>query len=562
MGKHEDYYNLISYIEYPYGKDLPIFNTHGKLIIALFEFRAMKEIHSVINAVLQVYNSIEIGLAIVYGKNNKKFVESNYGKWKNIVLVDTGDGNHNAASYSNRLITPELWERFKNWSHVLVYQCDALLLRKIPDVYFEYDYIGAPWPKSYTGEWRLGGNGGFSLRRVSSMIRVCEPYRNKKISEFKCPHCHEDGFFCRQKSFKYIDVSKDWELHREFAVEKIYIDDPVGLHKVSSWIRNPLQWYNIMINIYKKFINKRRNVKLHSEPFISDDYFASKGDIILNTKMSYELIEEKLYEKSQNIIVIDVIVLRHYLKFLLNIESSFVLITLNQTNCNPYEEYPQGNKNLKNDYDKILEKSNLICWYTKNPSIVHPKLKGIPLGSKWRWTRTDFFIEEKTNAYNILMKHCLYAKENFEKKKEKLLYYGSMNLETTAGAPYKAHNNIRKKMRKEMGTRYKFVGNHSFENYFKHMSEYKFVICPPGRGIDTHRCWESLMVGCIPIMIKVDSMNELYEDLPVLLVDNYENINDEFLNKEYENIRKGTYNFDKLYTDYWDKEFDKYDLSL
>ena len=113
-----------------------------------------------------------------------------------------------------------------------------------------------------------------------------------------------------------------------------------------------------------------------------------------------------------------------------------------------------------------------------------------------------------------------------------------------------------------MGTRYKFVGNHSFENYFKHMSEYKFVICPPGRGIDTHRCWESLLVGCIPIMIKVDSMDDLYEDLPVLLVENYKNIPEEYLNKEYEKIKMNDYNFSKLYTDYWDKEFDKYNLSL
>ena len=72
---------------------------------------------------------------------------------------------------------------------LLVYQCDALLLKKIPDIYFKFDYIGAPHPKSMEAS-----NGGFSLRNVKSMIKACETYRNKKITAFKCPHMHEDMF--------------------------------------------------------------------------------------------------------------------------------------------------------------------------------------------------------------------------------------------------------------------------------------------------------------------------------------------------------------------------------
>ena len=42
----------------------------------------------------------------------------------------------------------------------------------------------------------------------------------------------------------------------------------------------------------------------------------------------------------------------------------------------------------------------------------------------------------------------------------------------------------------------------------------------------------------------------------------HENITEEYLNKEYDRIKQSSYNFNKLYTDYWDKEFDKYNLSL
>ena len=252
MSNHsKEYYNLIKKIKYPYENDVPIFNKRGKLIIALFEFRPSEEIKYVINAVLQVYKSSEIGFAIVFGKNNERYINENFGKWGNILLVNTYDENHNSHSYSNRLITPELWENFTNWSHVLVYQCDALLLRKIPDVYFNYDYIGAPW-KNYPDK---AGNGGFSLRNVKKMIECCEPYRNKKITEFKCPHIHEDGFFVRQHKLglKYPEKNNK-NLHIQFCIESIYNDNPVGLHKFYHWVRDRETFDKIIHNIKTKLI--------------------------------------------------------------------------------------------------------------------------------------------------------------------------------------------------------------------------------------------------------------------------------------------------------------------
>jgi hypothetical protein len=231
--------------------NLPVFNTGGKLIIALFEWRAMNEMKLVLNAVLKVYNSEEIGLAIVHGTENEIFVKENFGHWKNVLLINTGDENHNHTSYSNRLITPEIWENFINWSHVLVYQWDALILRKIPDIYFKYDYIGAP----NNNKKGRAGNGGFSLRNVKSMIKVCEPYRNKNIEDFECPHHYEDGFFCHQKLVFPNHKNKDeLSLHKEFSVEGIYTENPVGLHKVWHWIEGD-KFEKVISNIKKKLLD-------------------------------------------------------------------------------------------------------------------------------------------------------------------------------------------------------------------------------------------------------------------------------------------------------------------
>lgn len=54
------------------------------------------------------------------------------------------------------------------------------------------------------------------------------------------------------------------------------------------------------------------------------------------------------------------------------------------------------------------------------------------------------------------------------------------------------------------------------------MNGYKFVACPRGNGIDTHRFWEALYRGSIPIVITSKWSNSLkYLDLPLIEVSNW-----------------------------------------
>jgi len=58
---------------------------------------------------------------------------------------------------------------------------------------------------------------------------------------------------------------------------------------------------------------------------------------------------------------------------------------------------------------------------------------------------------------------------------------------------------------------------------WKKKSEYAFSICPPGNGIDTHRLWEDLILGCIPIVF-TSPLDKLYSDYPILIIDNWEEL--------------------------------------
>jgi hypothetical protein len=65
---------------------------------------------------------------------------------------------------------------------------------------------------------------------------------------------------------------------------------------------------------------------------------------------------------------------------------------------------------------------------------------------------------------------------------------------------------------------------------WKIMSKYTFVLSPFGNGMDCHRTWEALCLGCIPIL-KAPNFRKMFENLPVLIVDDWSEVNNELLLK-------------------------------
>lgn len=91
--------------------------------------------------------------------------------------------------------------------------------------------------------------------------------------------------------------------------------------------------------------------------------------------------------------------------------------------------------------------------------------------------------------------------------------------------------------------------------YLDNIFNHKFVLCPRGNGIDTHRIWESLYLRSIPI-IRREKYN-YFEDLPILYVNDWiEILNFNFLEKKYDEITSKEYDLNKLYLSYWIKKLD------
>jgi len=178
---------------------------------------------------------------------------------------------------------------------------------------------------------------------------------------------------------------------------------------------------------------------------------------------------------------------------------------------------------------------NIIHWFSQNVDLEHPALESIPIGlenSKW--------FPELDKPGKILSK-------SKEKKDIKNLCYINHNISTNVKErikPYQLLDGM------DWMTIHKGHNGYCFDRYINEIYSHKFMICPDGNGIDTHRVWECLYLGTIPIQ-KRGINNQFYIDLPICFIDDWDEVTKYFLNSEYERITHTVWNMDKLNFNYW-----------
>lgn len=86
--------------------------------------------------------------------------------------------------------------------------------------------------------------------------------------------------------------------------------------------------------------------------------------------------------------------------------------------------------------------------------------------------------------------------------------------------------------------------------YLRNLLSHSFVLCPPGNGEDTHRMWEALYCGAIPVVRESPAMRE-FKDLPVLFVRGFEEVTEGLLHRFLSGRDKASFSEDKLHIAYW-----------
>ena len=189
-------------------------------------------------------------------------------------------------------------------------------------------------------------------------------------------------------------------------------------------------------------------------------------------------------------------------------------------------------------YLNYLEDKKILAWFTIHPiELKHDRVIPIPLGI----LQYKSFYKKKKLYYERFMQWR-------ETSKDKLLY---MNFAVS-------DMDWRKQILENFEKKSFCTKGHSgpFKEYMAELAEHKFVLSPPGLGPDLYRTWESVMAGTIPI-VKHSYLDYMLEGLPVLFINNWDEITEEFLNKKYDEITSKTYSQETLTMEYWTEVIDK-----
>lgn len=95
----------------------------------------------------------------------------------------------------------------------------------------------------------------------------------------------------------------------------------------------------------------------------------------------------------------------------------------------------------------------------------------------------------------------------------------------------------------------------SHEEYINDLEMHRWVLCPPGVGLDSFRVWETLFCGNFPVMERDHWNNWMDGVLPVILLDSFEELYEDGLELLYsrdEELMKQDFDVDTLISEeYW-----------
>jgi hypothetical protein len=100
------------------------------------------------------------------------------------------EGLFNIETYNRLMKDSTIWEALVAYKKCLLVQDDGMLIRPgVEDLFFDYDYVGAPWPPgSHLVAAGVGkdfiGNGGLSVRDVGAMLEITRTCLDEKMRLF------------------------------------------------------------------------------------------------------------------------------------------------------------------------------------------------------------------------------------------------------------------------------------------------------------------------------------------------------------------------------------------
>jgi hypothetical protein len=231
-----------------------------------------------------------------------------------------------------------------------------------------------------------------------------------------------------------------------------------------------------------------------------------------------------------------------------NIRNRFILVT---GDCD--ESCPNELFRSQEEFIRFIESDKIIHWYSQNCIGFHPKITQIPIGMDY---------------HTMSARDHEWGPQTSPLDQERILFSVKQSVKRLIDRIPKAYANFQFLM----NTKYAYDRRDAIQNIpsecvfyeptkvkrintWKTQAEYSFVISPHGNGLDCHRTWEAIVLGCIPI-IKSSPLDNLFEGLPVWIVKDWSEITLENMVKKREEYFEldSKYNLEKIELKYWVKK--------
>jgi hypothetical protein len=225
----------------------------------------------------------------------------------------------------------------------------------------------------------------------------------------------------------------------------------------------------------------------------------NKHTFVINSfnNINIELINSCILQKQSKIV--SLFVYTHLLEYFIK------HVLYNLTNEKQYIIYTHNSDHVFDDnYLPLLQSNKILKVYAQNPNVLHHKLSLLPIGiANEMWKHGNLYSLYKTMI------------DTYKLKKSKNIYI-NINPNT-----YSYRKNLLDEIILQSGT---CSQNKEYSEYLRELSTYYFCFCPRGNGIESHRFWESIYLGVVPIIInnKITDCENFVTHLKKLNVPFYE----------------------------------------
>jgi hypothetical protein len=257
-------------------------------------------------------------------------------------------------------------------------------------------------------------------------------------------------------------------------------------NSIESMVTNHLQDFKNDLIKYDYMLNSTINY-----PYISGTNLFFYSDYVYVE--NYNNLEPVDKLRNGDVLFVKMTLLENFFKKIFpQIKVKFVLITYN------YDEY------CEKRFQKYIENNKIISWFSSNPSFSHPKLVPLPLGfqsvyiesfnsliSQMETKLKLSFIGSLKDREKVMFLQNFSSKNLIPWKNRKNLIYANFRIHS--GDP--GGREILKKTLKKFDQVFYADTNLNYSTYMYHLGNSKFVICPKGYGLDSHRFYESILMG-------------------------------------------------------------------